>query len=84
MGSDQRVIDFAEIQKQVFTKAEMKLYLGIELDSTVDNLIRQGRLTPLKYTKENKFARRECDDLILRELANERRLRGNDTMEDSS
>ena len=77
------VIDFEPIVKQLFTKEEMMLYLGITPDSTVDNLIRQGRLTAIKITKENKFARSECDALIQRELAKERRLRGNNT-EDSS
>ena len=71
------VIHFEPIQKQLFTKAEAMLYLGITKRSTVDNLIRQGRLTPIKITRENKFARSECDELVQRELAKEKRLRGN-------
>lgn len=70
------MIEFERIQKQLFTKEEMMLYLGITKNSTVDNLIRKGRLTPIKITQENKFARSECDALIERELAKERRLRG--------
>lgn len=77
------VIDFEPIQKQLFTKEEMMLYLGITKLSTVDNLIRQGRLTPIKITKENRFARSELDAMIQRELEKEQRLRGNN-VEDSS
>ena len=77
------MIEFEPIQKQLFTKEEMMLYLGITKNSTVDNLIRNGRLTPIKITQENKFAKVECDAMIQRELAKEKRLRGNNT-EDSS
>lgn len=77
------MIEFAPIEKQLFTKAEAMLYLGITLDSTLENLIRQGRLTPIKITQENKFAKVECDAMIQRELAREKRLRGR-IMEDSS
>lgn len=77
------MIDFAPIQKQLFTKAEAMLYLGITLDSTIENLIRQGRLTAIKITKENKFAKVECDALIERELAKARRLRGTNTEDQS-
>lgn len=77
------VIDFEPIQKQLFTKEEMMLYLGITKLSTVDNLIRQGRLTPIKITKENRFARSELDAMIQRELEKEQRLRGKNNGEAS-
>lgn len=77
------VIHFEPIQKQLFTKEEMMLYLGITKKSTVVNLIRNGRLTPIKITKENRYARSELDALIQRELATEKRLRGNKTEDPS-
>ena len=70
------MIEFHRIEKQVFDAEEAMQYLGLPTKSALENLIRGGRLTPLKITKENRFARSELDDLIARELANERRLKG--------
>ncbi len=76
------VIHFEPIQKQLFTNEETMLYLGITKKSTLANLIRNGRLTPVKIAKANLFARTELDAMVARELAKEKRLRGNNT-EDS-
>lgn len=64
------------IEKKLLDTREAMQYLGIEKRSTFDNLIRTGRLTPLKIAKNNYFARSELDAMIQRELAKERRLRG--------
>ncbi len=71
------MIDFAEIQKQLFTTAEAMQYLGIEKRSMLDNLIRTGRITPIKIGKENRFARSDLDAMIQRELEEARRLQSN-------
>lgn len=70
------MIDFHPIEKQVFDAAETMQYLGLSARSALDNLVSSGRLTPLKITKENRYARSELDDFISRELAKEQRLRG--------
>lgn len=70
------MIEFSPIEKQVFDAAETMQYLGLAARSSLDNLVSSGRLTPLKITKENRYARSELDDFIRRELAKEQRLRG--------
>ena len=70
------MIEFHPIEKQVFDAEEAMQYLGLPTKSALENLIRGRRLTPLKITKENRFARSELDDFIARELTNERRLNG--------
>lgn len=70
------MIEFRPIEKQVFDAAETMQYLGLSARSALDNLVSSGRLTPLKITKENRYARSELDDFIARELAKEQRLRG--------
>lgn len=77
------MIDFEPIQKQLFTNEETMLYLGITKKSTLANLIRNGRLTPIKITKENRFARSELDAMIQRELEKEKRLSGKNTKDSS-
>lgn len=70
------MIEFRPIEKQVFDAAETMLYLGLSARSALDNLVSSGRLTPLKITKENRYARSELDAFIVRELKKEQRLRG--------
>lgn len=70
------MIEFHPIEKQVFDAEEAMQYLGLPTKSALENLIRLGRLTPLKITKENRFARSELDDFIARELVEARRLNG--------
>lgn len=70
------MIEFEPIQKQVFNAEEAMQYLGLTSKSTLENLIRANRLTPLKIARENLYAKSELDDLVARELANERRLNG--------
>ena len=70
------MIDFHRVEKQVFNAEEAMQYLGLPTKSALENLIRGRRLTPLKITKENRFARSELDDFIVRELAEARRLNG--------
>ena len=77
------MIDFEPIQKQLFTNEETMLYLGITKKSTLANLIRNGRLTPIKITKENRFARSELDAMIQRELEKEKRRSGKNTKDSS-
>lgn len=78
------MIEFRPIEKQVFDAEEAMQYLGLPTKSTLENLIRLGRLTPLKITKENRFARSELDDFIVREQAEAHRLSGaSDTQTES-
>ena len=69
-------IEFERIPKQVFNAEEAMQYLSLTSESSLENLIRLDRLTPLRIAKLNLFARSELDALIARELANERRLNG--------
>lgn len=59
------------------------LYLDITKRSTMDHLVRKGKITPIKIAKENHFALSDLEALVERELKKERWLRGN-TTEDSS
>ncbi len=71
------VIHFEPIVRQLFTNEEAMLYLGLTKKSTLDNLIRSGRITPIKITKENHFVKSNLDEMMQRELKKEKRLRGN-------
>lgn len=68
------VIDFEPIQKQLFTNEEAMLYLGLTKRSTLDNLIRTGRITPIKIARENHFALSDLDTMVERELKKAKRL----------
>ena len=71
------MIDFEPIEKQLFNTPEAMEYLGITKRSTFDNLIRTGRITPIKISKENRFARSDLDAMVQRELEKARRLQPN-------
>ena len=75
------MIEFTPIEKQVFDAEEAMQYLGLNTRSALDNLVSGGRLTPLKITKENRYAKSELDSFIARELAKEQRLRGVSVLE---
>lgn len=77
------MIDFEPIQKQVFDDAGAREYLGIKAKRGIKGLVAAKRLTPLRITKENLFARSELDSFIERELERERRLRGTNNGEAS-
>lgn len=77
------MIHIESIQRGLFSTTNAMLYLDITKRSTMDNLVRTGRLTPIKIAKENHFSRGELDAMIERELAKEKRLSGRIT-EDSS
>lgn len=70
------MIEFERIQKQVLNGEEAMQYLGLTSKSTLENLIRLGRLTPLKIAQSNLYALSELDDFIVRELATARALNG--------
>lgn len=71
------MIHIESIQQALFSTTNAMLYLDIEKRSTMDNLVRTGRLTPIKIAKENHFARSDLDALVEAELKKERRLRCN-------
>ena len=75
------MIDFEPVQKQVFDDAGAREYLGIKAKSGVKSLVAAKRLTPLRITKENLFARSELNLFIERELEREKRLRISDNGE---
>lgn len=68
------MIHFEPIQKQLFTNEEAMLYLGLTKRSTLDNLIRTGRITPIKIARENHFALSDLDAMVERELKKAKRL----------
>lgn len=68
-------LQFKPIEKRVFNAEEAMQYLSITTKSTLETLIRLRRLTPLRITRENLYARAELDDFIKREMAEARRLK---------
>ena len=70
------MIEFSKVTKQVYSSEEAMVYLNLSTRSALDNLVNSKRLTPLKIAKANCYARSELDAFIVRELKNERRLRG--------
>lgn len=68
---------FESIQPQLLSNEQAMLYLGLTKRSTLDNLIRQGLVTPIRIAKANLYAPSNLDACIERELKKEKRLRGN-------
>ena len=77
------MIHFESIKQLVFNPDGACEYLGLESTRALERLIQEKRLTPLRITKENRFARSELDSFIERELERERRLRDTDNGEAS-
>lgn len=67
---------FNTVEKMILNSDETLEYLNLRSKSTLENLVRLGRLTPLRISRENLYARSELDDFIKRELAEARRLKG--------
>ena len=70
------MIELVPIQQQLFTPAEAMVILSIEKLSTLEALIANRRLTPIRVGKENRFALVELTEFAARELVNARRLKG--------
>lgn len=70
------MIELVPIQQQLFTAAEAMVILAIKKLSTLEALIRDRRITPIRVGKENRFALVELTEFAARELANARRLKG--------
>lgn len=77
------MIDFQPIERQVLTADEAVQYLALDSTRGLERLVQSKRLTPLKLGKRLVYARSELDDLVRRELAAERRLRGTDNGQDA-
>lgn len=70
------MIELVPIQQQLFTAAEAMVILAIKNPSTLEALVRDRRLTPIRVGKENRFALIELTEFAARELAAARRLKG--------
>ena len=70
------MIVFHPTEKLVYDVEEAMAFLGLPTKSALENLIRLGRLTPLRITKANRFAKAELVAFVERELAESRRLAG--------
>lgn len=77
------MIDFRPIERQVLTAAEAAQYLALDSPRALERLVQSKRLTPLRLGKSNAYARSELDELVRRELLNERRMRGTNNGEGS-
>lgn len=77
------MIDFRPIERTVLTSEEAAQYLALDSTRALERLVQSKRLTPLRLGKSNCYARSELDDLVRRELAAERRLRGTDNEQDA-
>ena len=77
------MIEFRPIEQQVLTADEAAQYLALDSPRALERLVQAKRVTPLKLGKSNCYARSELDDLVRRELAAEKRLRGTDNEQDT-
>ena len=77
------MIEYRPIERQVFTAEQAVDFLSLDSTRALERLVQAKRLTPLKLGKRLVYARSELDDLVRRELRNERRLRGTDNKQEA-
>lgn len=70
------MIEFHPTEKLIYDVEEAMAFLKLPSKSSIENLVRLGRLTPIRITKENRFTKAELTDFTVRELAEARRLAG--------
>ena len=70
------MIEFYPVEKVVLSAAEAVEYLGLGSIRALERLVQDKKLCPVKLGKRLAYARSELDELVRRELLNERRLRG--------
>lgn len=77
------MIDFQPLERTVLTSEQAVEYLALDSQRALERLVQSKRLTPLRLGKRSVYARIELDELVRRELAAERRLRGTDNEQDT-
>ena len=70
------MIEFEPLQKAVLTAEEACEYLGLDSKRSLERLVQEHRLIPIRIVKSNLYPRAELDEFITRELERERRLGG--------
>ena len=69
---------FGPIEKAVYNAEEAAVFLGLDSVRSLERLVQQKRLIPLRIAKCNLFAKRELEDFVSRELEREWKLRHRD------
>jgi len=69
---------FGPIEKAVYNAEEAAVFLGLDSVRSLERLVQQKRLIPLRIAKCNLFAKRELEDFVSRELDREWKLRHGD------
>ncbi len=70
------MIEFHQTEKLIYDSEEAMAFLKLPTKAALEHLIRGKRLTPLRITKANRFAKAELVAFVERELAESRRLAG--------
>ena len=71
-------LSFGPIEKAVYNAEEALLFLGLDSVRSLERLVQQKRLIPLRIAKCNLFAKRELEDFVTREIEREWKLRNAD------
>ncbi len=69
---------FGPIEKAVYNAEEAAVFLGLDSVRSLERLVQQQRLVPLRIAKANLFAKRELEDFVSREMEREWKLRHGD------
>ena len=69
---------FGPIEKAVYNAEEAAVFLGLDSVRSLERLVQQKRLIPLRIAKCNLFAKRELEDFVSREMDREWKLRHGD------
>ncbi len=69
---------FGPIEKAVYNAEEAAVFLGLDSVRSLERLVQQKRLIPLRIAKCNLFAKRELEDFVSREMEREWKLRHGD------
>ncbi len=66
---------FQPVEKAVYSADEAVKFLGLDSVRSLERLVQQKRLIPLRIAKANLFAKRELEDFVTREMEREWKLR---------
>ena len=77
------MIEFHSLEKVVLTADEAAQYLALNSTRALERLVQSKRVCPLKLGKRLVYARIELDAMVVRELRQEKRLRGVDSEEEA-
>lgn len=69
------MIEFSKLPKRVLTTAESLVWLGLDHKSSLDKLVADGDLIPLRIAREHHFTIDELERMTAAKVAAEREKR---------